>query len=63
MIKTHKEIKLENNICDLAHAIVEIFYPQISQGSFRFINMKEKVIDIIKKNGIVNELERAIKEL
>lgn len=56
MEKTTKEIKLENNICDLAHEIVIIFFPEISEGSWMFKNKKEKVINSIKKSGLISEL-------
>lgn len=50
MEKTAKQIKLENNICDLAHEIVLIFFPETSEGSWKFQNKKERVINILKKN-------------
>lgn len=56
MEKTTKEIKLENNICDLAHEIVIIFFPELSEGSWVFKQKKERVINTIKKSDIMSEL-------
>lgn len=44
------EIKFKNGIYDLAHSIVLIFHPEISEGSFVFKNHKEKVIVELNKN-------------
>lgn len=56
MEKTQKQIKLENGICDLAHEIVVIFFPEISEGSWSFKSKKEKVINLLKKESFISEL-------
>lgn len=50
MENTQKNIKPMNNLRDLAHEVVIIFFPEISEGSWVFKNKKEKVIKLLEEN-------------
>lgn len=51
------EKQFENRIYDLAHSITEIFYPEISQGSWVFKRHKEKVIErLLKDRDLIKEI-------
>lgn len=50
MSKTKEEIKFEINLSDLAHEIVIIFCPELSEGSWTFRQKENRVLTLLQKN-------------